>query len=168
MEGSSSTPLSAYRLDSLGWLQFERVCSLVLEADAGPSGLAWLDHADTGRVATVEAPVVVAGQKIRLEGPLTVAVVWVREGGSVTRRLSELAVRVSTLPSELGLWFEDRVLVLTNLDRDAAQMALERQGFAEHKRVVVLGARELGTALIAIRSCGRRCRLSWGRGISRR
>jgi hypothetical protein len=45
---------SAYRLDELGWLQFERVCSLLLAAEAGLGDLSWIGHADTGRVALVE------------------------------------------------------------------------------------------------------------------
>ena len=40
---------SSYRLDELGWLQFERVCSLLLAADAGLRDLGWIGHADTGR-----------------------------------------------------------------------------------------------------------------------
>jgi hypothetical protein len=138
---------SSYRLDQLGWLQFERVCSLVLEADAGLSDLGWLAHADTGRVALVEEPVVVAGRGIRLAGPVTVAVVWVREDESVTRRLSALVDRVSALPSDLGFWCEGRVLVLTNLDGFAAQTALQQQPFLERRTVVVLGNRELSGSL---------------------
>jgi hypothetical protein len=144
--GNSSLS-SSYRLDELGWLQFERVCSLVLEADAGLSELGWLGHADTGRVALVEEPVVVGGQGIRLAGPVTVAVVWVREDELVTRRLSALVERVSALPSDLGFWCEDRVLVLTNLDGVAAQTALRHQPFLERRTVVVLGNRELSESL---------------------
>ena len=138
---------SSYRLDELGWLQFERVCSLVLEADAGLSDLGWLGHVDTGRVALVEEPVVVADQGIRLACPVTVAVVWVREDESVTRRLSTLAERVSALPSDLGFGCEDRVLVLTNLDGVAAHSALQQLPVSEHRTVVVLGNRELSGSL---------------------
>lgn len=147
MGSSSFLPESSYRLDQLGWLQFERVCSLVLEADAGLSDLGWLGHADTGRVALVEAPVVVAGQGIRLAGPVTVAVVWVREDESFTRQLSELVERVSALLSDLGFWCEDRVLVLTNLDGVAARTAVPQQPLLEHRSVVVLGQRELSESL---------------------
>ena len=147
MECSSFSPASSYQLDQLGWLQFERVCSLVLAADAGLSDLCWLGHADTGRVVLVEEPVVLAGAGLRLAGPMTVAVVWVRVDESFSRRLSEFVERVSALPSELGFWFEDRVLVLTNLDSVSAHEALRQQPFAVQKGVVVLGSRELGEAL---------------------
>ena len=142
---SFSSASSSYRLDELGWLQFEHVCSLLLAADAGLSDLAWLGHADTGRVALVEEPVVVAGQGIWLAGPVTVAVVWVREDESVTRgRLSALAERVSALPSDLGFGCQDRVLVLTNLDGVAAQTALQGQrtffGASDRGRVRGIGS----------------------------
>ncbi|MGH2928881.1 MAG: hypothetical protein ACRDL8_11820, partial [Solirubrobacteraceae bacterium] len=145
--GSSSSSASDYRVDELGWLQFERVCSGVLGAEAGLSDLRWLGHADTGRVALIEEPVVVAGQGMRLAGPVTVVVVWVRDDKSFMRRLAELVVRVSALPAELGSWFEDRVLLLTNLDGAAADRALQPMPFAEHRSLVVLGARELGASL---------------------
>ncbi len=128
-------------------MQFERLCSLVLEADAGLSDLGWLGHADTGRVALVEEGVAVAGQGVRLTGAVTVAVVWVREDESVTRRLSALVERVSALPSELGFWCEDRVLVLTNLDGVAARAASQHEAFWEGRTVVVLGKRELSESL---------------------
>ena len=144
---SVSSASSSYRLDQLGWLQFERVCSLLLAADAGLSDLGWMGHADTGRVALVEGPVVLAGQGIRLEGPVTVAVVWVREDESLERRLASMVAGVAALGSELGFWCEDRVLVLTNLDGGAAQVALGRQPWSEQRTVVVLGDRELGDSL---------------------
>jgi hypothetical protein len=55
---SFSSASSSYRLDELGWLQFERVCSLLLAADAGVRDLGWIGHADSERVAVVEGPVV--------------------------------------------------------------------------------------------------------------
>ena len=52
MTGSPS-----YRLDELGWLQFDRLCSLVLEADAGLSDLHWHGRGDIARVAIVDGRV---------------------------------------------------------------------------------------------------------------
>jgi hypothetical protein len=102
---SSASP---YRLNELGWLQFERVCSLLLAADAGLSDLGWIGHADTGRVALVEGPVVLGGHGVRLEGSVTVAVVWVAADEPPERRLASLVSRVVTLGSELGVWCGDR------------------------------------------------------------
>jgi hypothetical protein len=150
-------------LDELGWLQFERVCSLLLEADAGLSDLSWLGHADTGRVALVEGPVVLTVEGIRLQGPVTVAVVWIADDESSERRLEALARRVLALVSELGFWCQDLVLVLTNLDVAAARAELQRQPLSdvpadqrdelpsadrtEGRSVVFVGARELGACL---------------------
>jgi hypothetical protein len=147
MSGSSPSPASSYQLDQLGWLQFERLCSLVLEADAGLSDVTWLGHADTGRVALVEEPVVLAGQGTALAGPVTVGVLWVRDDESCTRRLSELVELASALPLELGLWLEDRVLVITNLDGAAAHEALRRQAFVQARTLVVLGRDDLSHSL---------------------
>jgi hypothetical protein len=143
---SSASPSAPYRLNQLGWLQFERVCSLVLEAEAGLSDLSWLGHADAGRIALVEGAVVLRDGAVRLMGPVAVAVVWVREDPSLTRRLSHLVAGVSALPSELGFWV-DGVLVLTNLDSGEAQRSLLEQPFAQGRRVEVLGERELGESL---------------------
>ena len=140
-------PPSSYRLDALGWLQFERVCSLLLAADAGLTDLGWIGHADTRRVALVERPVVLPGREVQLEGPVTVAIVWVAEDESPERRLASLLARVVAMGSELGFWCEDRVLLLTNLDGDAARLALQRQAWSKHRITVVLGDRELSERL---------------------
>lgn len=49
----------SYRLDELGWLQFERLCMLLLEREGGLADLDWRGHADQGRVALVDADVLV-------------------------------------------------------------------------------------------------------------
>jgi len=36
---ADSPAVGSYRLDELGWLQFERLCELVLEREAGGSDL---------------------------------------------------------------------------------------------------------------------------------
>jgi hypothetical protein len=144
---ASSSPLSDYRLDQLGWLQFKRVCSLVLEADAGLSDLGWLGRADSGRVALVDEPPVATVQGIGLAGPVTVVVRWVRDDESPEWRLSELVEGISALPSEAGLWLEDRVLVLTNLDGVAARSALLQQAWVKRGSLVVIGGREIGESL---------------------
>lgn len=136
---------SDYRLDELGWLQFERLCSLVLEHEGSLAEVEWRGHADQGRVALVDADVVINSRSARLRGPVAIAVVWARAEPSLADRLSHLFTGVSAIESELGFWF-DRVLVLTNLDAGGAQRRLE-QRFGQVKRFVVLGARELGERL---------------------
>src|SRR5437763_5908999 len=142
--GQTRAP-APYRLDELGWLQFERLCDLVLERDAAAEGLTWRGRADVGRVALADDGVTLAPRALRLPGPLAVAVVWVRSLSTPENRLGHLFAGVLALPSQLGFWF-DRVLVLTNLDAGGAEQALAER-FTEVTQFVVLGARELGQSL---------------------
>jgi Novel STAND NTPase 3 len=135
MTGSSS-----YRLDELGWLQFDRLCSLVLEADAGLGGLQWRGRGDIARVARVDGPLVLRDRGHRLGGPVTVAAVWIR---GMERRLSEFAERVVSLPAERAEW----LLVMTNLDTADAQDALRADALGQDLRVVILGAAEISGSL---------------------
>lgn len=137
--------LSPYRLDDLGWLQFERLCGLVLGREAGLAELPWQGRADDGRVALVDADIVLEHPAARLEAPCAVAVIWVRQDPSATRRLTQLLVGALATRSELGFWF-DRVLVLTNLDGQEARRALA-QRFGAVEQFVVLGAGELASSI---------------------
>ncbi len=137
----SSVPAS-YRLDELGWLQFERVCSLLLAADTGLADVRWTGHADDERVAAVEGPVISSATGVRLDGPVTVIAMWIPESDSAEQRLRLLVDRVATLGS-----CEERVVVLTNLDGVAGQAALERAAWADGRTVVLWGDRELGARL---------------------
>jgi hypothetical protein len=135
----------AYRLDELGWLQFELLCTELLEREAGLGDLEWRGRADQGRVALVDADVALADQGLLLPGPVAIAVVWVREDPSLDYRLAHLLAGVSAVESELGFWF-DRVLVLTNLEAREARRRLE-QSFGEVERFVVLGGSGLSAIL---------------------
>jgi hypothetical protein len=55
---------SPYRLGELGWLQFERLCSLLLEAEAGLSDLRWRGRPDAGRIALVDDEIVLRDRGI--------------------------------------------------------------------------------------------------------
>ena len=47
-------------LEELGWLQFERLCELVLEADAGVDPTRWEGSADVSRqLASIAAPTLI-------------------------------------------------------------------------------------------------------------
>ena len=134
-------------MDELGWLQFDRLCPLVLEADAGLSDLRWSGRGDTGRVAVVDGRVTLRGRRAGLAGPVTVVAVWVRDTPVAGRRWSELADRVAGLWADVGLPPDGRALVLTNLDRDEAAAALGLDAAADKMRVVVLGAAEISASL---------------------
>ncbi len=134
-----------YRLDELGWLQFERLCDLVLAQEAGLGEVTWRGRADRGRVALLDDGVVIERAGVRLPGPVAVAVVWVRPSPSEKDRLTRVVTGAWAVPSELGFWFE-RVLVLTNLDaREARSALVERFGW--EREFAVLGAGELGESL---------------------
>ncbi|HJS93683.1 MAG TPA: ATP-binding protein, partial [Solirubrobacteraceae bacterium] len=137
--------IGPYRLDELGWLQFERLCAMVLAEEAGVREVTWLGRADRGRVAMVDTDVVLERAGIRLRGPLALAVVWVRPSLTQAERLTALMAGVWSVPSELGFWFE-RVLVLTNLETSEAQAALT-QRFGSEREFAVFGAGELGDSL---------------------
>jgi hypothetical protein len=82
-------------LDELGWLQFERLCELVLEADAGVDPAVWEGSAD-GQRRTVWDAKLPLGERT-LEPPVLIRCEWVRDGD--TARLEALAD-----PEKLCLW----------------------------------------------------------------
>ena len=158
MTGSPS-----YRLDELGWLQFDRLCSSVLEADAGLSDLHWHGRGDIARIALVDGPLALRDRRTSLGGPVTVAVIWVRDGPVLEPRLYEFRDRVVGLADDRAEW----LLVLTNLDTaDAREAALRADAIARDRRVIVLERPRSRQVSIAIRGCGPRCRLSSDFGIS--
>ncbi len=134
-----------YRLDELGWLQFERMCDLVLAHEAGLAEVTWRGRADRGGVALLDDRFALERAGVRLPGPLAVVVIWVRSSPSQTERLADLVTGAWSVPSELGFWFE-RVLVLTNLDARVAHSALTERLDGE-REFVVLGAGELADSL---------------------
>jgi hypothetical protein len=136
-----------YRLDQLGWLQFERLAALVLEAEAGLHDLDWVDRAYRGRVARVEGPLVLAGAGVRLPGPAVVVVAWIPDRLALPGRCSALVGLLVGWAADLGLGSADRVLVITNLDAKAAGSALSGALAASLGRVVVVGAHELSESL---------------------
>jgi hypothetical protein len=140
-------PTAPYDLDQLGWLQFERLCSLFLEAEAGLADLAWIGHADRACAASLDRPLVLPARRIRWPGPATLAVLWVRREGSAWARHQAFAQRLAMLFAARELAAGDDVLVLTNLDAGKAHQALARFRAGPAPRVVVLGAGELSDSL---------------------
>lgn len=135
-----------YRLDRLGWLQFEQLASLVLEADAGLRELSWRGRAYRDRVALVDESVVLPGTGLRLKAPFVVAAAWVRDRRSLARRQAELASQIVRSASDIGLGSDDRMLVVTNLGRRAAEEALTGSPYPL-QQIAVLGADELSDSI---------------------
>jgi len=136
-----------YQLDALGWLQFDRLCPLVLESETGLSDMQWRDRADTGRVALVDHEVAFRDGGHRLPGPVAVAAIWVRDKAVSERRLEVFRDRVVLARAHADARPSDALLVLTNLDGDAARESLSRDPATREQRSVVLGAQEISTSL---------------------
>ena len=71
-------------VQDLGWLQFERLCALLLEAEAGIAPEAWEGSADRGRSVRSDEPVRFGSHA--LGPPVTVRCVWLR-GNADERRV---------------------------------------------------------------------------------
>lgn len=64
-------------LEELGWLQFERLCELVLEADAGVDPMRWEGSADERREVVCDEPIELNGRSLR--PPVLVRCMWMRD-----------------------------------------------------------------------------------------
>jgi len=137
-----------YRLDQLGWLQFERLCSLVLDCCGGEaaSRLAWHGHADDARIALLEEPFELDGHA-RVAAPALMAVVWAPARPALRDRLIEVALRVAALLDERGSRAEGRIVLLTNLDGERVRQTLVALDIVPARRAVVVGAVEVGALL---------------------
>src|SRR3954469_19175957 len=65
----------AYRLDELGWLQFQDLCSAVVEEETGVTDAAWHGAADARRDVLLPD-----GTPGPLPGPALASVLWLRRG----------------------------------------------------------------------------------------
>ena len=72
----------------LGWLQFERLCALLLQAESGIGPERWEGSADQGRGFVSTEPVRFAGRT--LAPPVMVRCLWLR--GSAPERRARLAM----------------------------------------------------------------------------
>jgi hypothetical protein len=98
-------------LQHLGWLQFERLCALVLAAESGIAEAQWDGHADRNRSLVWQEPVWFAGST--LEPPVTVRCVWVR--GNADERM----IRLAELPAVQG-----SALTFVNCELDADHLVV--------------------------------------------
>ncbi len=79
-------------LQDLGWLQFERLCALVLEDEVGIAPAEWSGSADRTRVITLLEPLQITGRT--LTPPVTIQCGWLRsEQTHRELRLAELGRR---------------------------------------------------------------------------
>jgi hypothetical protein len=80
-------------LGDLGWLQFQRLCALVLAAEAGIDPVRWEGSADRRRRLVSLESLQICGR--RLPGPVLVRCLWLRAGEhDRARRLKAAAARL--------------------------------------------------------------------------
>jgi hypothetical protein len=140
---------SPYRLDELGWLQFERLCVRVLEAESGLTELRWSGSADRWRTAQCDRAVLLPGA-LTLEPPVTCAAVWLRPGehGQLdqVRALTALTYRIqAAFDTEIAPG--GRLLLLTNVAENAVRRALGALQSELCDRTVVLCAEDIAASL---------------------
>lgn len=136
-----------YELDRLGWLQFERLCSSILQIAFGCASLTWLGRAGHGRVTTVERELQIRVGRRPLVPPVSVIAAWVPDSESRWERFTRLVEYVARLAetNQLGT----SVLVLTNLPGVEAGRALQLACVANGRKLSVLGSGELSELLDA-------------------
>ena len=71
-----------YRLDDLGWYQFEWLCQSLLKAAVGLAVEAWGGHSDLGRDAYAEASLPIDGPKSQTPGPFVFQAKFVAEANA--------------------------------------------------------------------------------------
>jgi hypothetical protein len=131
---------SAYRLSELGWLQFERLCALLLSAETGRRGFTWSGHADQVRSTVLDGQLELPTRGTRLRGRTAVLVRWRGAGCSHERAMGLALEAASTAAAEA-----DTVVVMTNLE--AAAVSAASAGGTPDRPTLVLGARELDASI---------------------
>ncbi len=132
-----------YSLDRLGWLQFEQLCTQLLELEGGLPRTAWTGSSDRCRSALSDAPVGPPLLAYAMPGPVLLHCAWVnrRSGAAVETMVRQLAAE---------RWEDLRTansfLLLSNAGLDRP---LEVPAGLERIRVGVLGERELGERIDA-------------------
>jgi hypothetical protein len=147
MSGSPTDAEFPYRLDELGWLQFDRLCELLLEAETGLANLGWRGESDSWCSVTVQEPIVIASRGTLLREPVTVAGFWIPDDAPAGARVSELAGRLERMLGDPNGSMADQVLVLTNLDTARVDTMFRAAAFVHHRRLLVMGPDEIGSSL---------------------
>ena len=135
----------SYALDELGWLQFDRLCRLIVAEAFKASPPAWSGRTGHGRAMVLDGPVTLPGRARSLSGPVSLVVAWVPPLDGAWNRATALVERVTEAADAIEL--SPNILVLTNLARADARDALRLAGFARDWRVSVLGREDVGRLL---------------------
>jgi hypothetical protein len=150
---SVSTTEPRYRLDRLGWAQFERFCSEAFKRETGD----WQGRADRTAIARVSAGLSVPGDGRVLRGPALLCALWVRPSvreparwrfarRSLTSALAEERARWPVRP-EAPL----SALVLVNIEPDPSEVealtATIARALGSAVDVAVAGPHALGAVI---------------------
>jgi hypothetical protein len=142
-----------YRLDRLGWAQFERFCAEVSQSRG------WYGRADRAAIARVPGGLIVPGDERALPGPALVCVLWVRPWIRAAERW-RFARRslTSALAEERASWpvrpeVPVSALVLVNLEPDVSEVealsATVTRALGSGVEIAVAGPNALGSAIEA-------------------
>lgn len=133
----------AYALDRLGWLQFEQLCSRLLELDTGVPRHAWAGAADGCRHVLCGASLGPPLLPFSLPGPVLVQCAWIRPGEGT--RVPETVDRLAREhPEDLAI--ARSYLLLSNGD---LEQPLEVAIGDARLQIGILGARELSERIDA-------------------
>ena len=149
-------------LDALGWLQFERLCELVLEADAGVDPTRWEGSADPSRQLVCEDEIQAQRPRARAAGAGPLPVAARRRPPSPRRRRVRVGRDVrqprradgDVVYGEQELF--DAIRRLPTLRLKLPSRALARRRAARRRRTRALDARHRGHARARARCSSRR------------
>ena len=134
----------AYNLDRLGWLQFEQLCSLLLELEGGVAPEAWTGSADRCRFVLSGTSLGPPLLGYELPEPVLVQCAWMRPGTGQTAGRAVLTLSCEH-PEDLAI--ANSYLLISNARLEAS---LPQPVGRSRIQVGVLGEAEIGARLDAL------------------
>ena len=146
-----------YRLDDLGWLQFERLCQGILKAKFGPAVMSWGGRTDRGRDAYCEEPLILTNAE-PTPGPIIFRVKFVAGAnatGAKSGRALLKAVRAEREEiadrQKSNVWQSpSRYILMTNVPITAslrAEVADVFENVIGHEKVISWGINDISDFL---------------------
>jgi hypothetical protein len=112
----------AYAVDRLGWLQFQQLCTGLLELDGGLPSSAWAGTADACRRAHSQTALGPPLSANPLPEPVLVHCAWIRPGSTSVAVEAAIAQLASRHPEDIAL--ARSYLLLSNVAVDAQRLRL--------------------------------------------
>lgn len=132
-----------YALDRLGWLQFEQLCTRLLELESDVPPASWAGGSDRCRLAVSDGPIGPPLIAYQLPGPVLLHCAWIRPGSGANA--TDAIVRLSQEHRD-DLKQASSYLLLSNAE---LQQPLRIPAGDQRLAVGVLGGRELGARIDA-------------------